>query len=77
MVAVRNGVVAVMRPSLSGLPPSPPPKNSDITQRAPSARWPASDSALMVPKGAAVASPGSASAIARRPPPIMRRIVSV
>jgi hypothetical protein len=32
------------------LPPRPPPKNENITQREPSARWPASESALMVPK---------------------------
>src|SRR5215469_5555276 len=58
MVAVEIGLLAWLSPSDCGLPPSPPPKNENITQRPPSGRWPAIESALMVPKGPAVARAG-------------------
>ena len=77
MVAVEIGLLAWLSPSLSGLPPRPPPKKQNITQRAPSALCPDKDSALMVPKGAAVARAGSACASAPRTTPISRRMVSV
>ena len=54
MVAIEIGLLPWFRPSLPGVAPRPPPKNENITQREPSSRWPASESALMVPNGAAV-----------------------
>ena len=49
------GLLAWLKPSPSAVPPRPPPKKVNMTQREPSARWSASDSALMVPNGAAMA----------------------
>ena len=58
MVAVEIGLLPWLRPSPSGLPPSPPPKKQNITQRRPCARQPASESALMVRERAAVGALG-------------------
>ena len=54
MVAVEIGLLPWLSPSHSGLPPRPPPKKQNITQRRPCSRQPASESALMVRERAAV-----------------------
>ena len=48
-VAVEIGALPWFSPSPSGWPPWPPPKNENSTQRAPFARCPAIESALIVP----------------------------
>ena len=77
MVAVEIGLLPWLRPSLSGLPPSPPPKKQNITQRRPCSRQPASDSALMVANGLPLARSGAALAKAPKITSITRRMVSV
>ena len=62
MVAVEIGALPWLSPSPSGLPPSPPPKNENITQRRPCWRQPAKDSALMVANGLPLARSGAACA---------------
>ena len=71
------GALPWLSPSVSGLPPSPPPKNENITQRWPLARRPASESALIVPNGAAVARSGAAFANAPNMTSMTRKMVSV
>src|SRR5678816_3858461 len=59
MVAVEIGLLPWLSPSVSGLPPSPPPKKQNITQRLPCSRHPASESALMVANGLPLARSGA------------------
>ena len=49
MMAVAMGGLPWLRPSPAVVPPWPPPKKLNITQRLRSVRWPVSDRALMVP----------------------------
>ena len=77
MIAVDSGALAWLSPSPSGLPPSPPPKKVNITQRSPSGCSPASESALMVPYEQPIARSGAASATAPKITSMIRRIVSV
>ena len=77
MVAVEIGLLPWLSPSPSGLPPSPPPKKQNITQRRPCWRQPASESALMVANGLPLARSGAALANAPKIMSITRRIVSV
>ena len=77
MVAVEIGLLPWLSPSPSGLPPSPPPKKQNITQRRPCSRQPASESALMVANGLPLARSGAALANAPKIMSITRRMVSV